>query len=356
MVPKDSHRALGPNLPSTDFNGTNGAQLPQTLSFKSHLPSTELSPAERREQEIIAIQRDIAARRRKKPLALWVRLAFFAMLPTALAGWYLSRGHADVFDRIRVLYPTDRQCRRVRHWGLLSGTQFATNQDSIGVQSFLQSKEAMLRLDQDVGFKSHFDQDWIDPIQRLSPDASNEEAYRTYIKNVRIGYDPTEGVIRMEVIASDPLVSAEFSSWLISHAEERVNDLSQPKRGNQMKDALESFEQAEQEWRDAQEALVQLQQQGAILGPDSVIFNLCAQIAGIETQIQERELELAALLDNARPNQARVAGAEADIRRMTELSDALERPDAGREQGRKFPDAFECADPDGAGGSGDAGL
>ena len=49
-----------------------------------------------------------------------------------------------------------------------------------------------------------FYQDWIDPIQRLSPDASNEDAYRTYIKNVRIGYDPTESVIRMEVIVAEP--------------------------------------------------------------------------------------------------------------------------------------------------------
>ncbi len=62
----------------------------------------------------------------------------------------------------------------------------------------------MLRLDREVGFKSHFSQDWIDPIKRLSPDASNEEAYRLYQQDVKIGFDPTEGIIKMEVVAADP--------------------------------------------------------------------------------------------------------------------------------------------------------
>ena len=49
-------------------------------------------------------------------------------------------------------------------------------------------KDAMLRLDGDEGFKAHYEQDWIDPIQRLDPGASNEEAYKLYKRNIEIGY------------------------------------------------------------------------------------------------------------------------------------------------------------------------
>ncbi|MCA0871261.1 capsule biosynthesis protein [Seohaeicola saemankumensis] len=317
-------------VPQSGGNAGNGqedganrdrVQLPQTVPAKKQtLPSTELSPAERRNREIGEIQRDIMKRRRRKTLLLLTRLAFFVLLPTLIVGWYM-------YAVATPLYATKSEFLILKAdngggsglGGLLSGTQFATSQDSIAVQSFLQSKDAMLRLDQDLGFKDHFTQDWIDPIQRLGDNPSNEEAYKTYQKNVKIGYDPTEGVIRMEVVAADPQVSAQFSRNLISYAEQRVNHLSEQKREDQMKDAMQGFENAQAERRKAQEALVELQQKGAILDPEGVIAALRSQINNIETQLQERQLDLAALLDNTRPNRAKVDGASGDVRRLEEL-------------------------------------
>ena len=207
--------------------------------------------------------------------------------------------------------------------GLLSGTQFATNQDSIAVQSYLQSKDGMIRLDQDVGFKAHFVQPWIDPLQRLKPNPTNEDAYRIYKKNVKIGYDPTEGVIRMEVIAADPQSAKGFSSKLIAYAEDRVNKLSEQERGDQMQDAQQSFEDAHVQRRVAQQALVEMQQRGALLDPEGVIATLRSQISTYEVEIQEKQLQLAALEENPSPNQARVSGVQADIRRLENVVAAL---------------------------------
>ena len=315
----------GDGVPARTDQDKAQPQLPQTVpAKKTTLPATELSPAERRNREISEIQRDIMLRRRRKTVLLLARLAFFVGLPTLLAGWYFYHAATPMYaTKSEFLILQADNTGGSGLGGLLSGTQFATNQDSIAVQSYLQSKDAMLRLDQDVGFKSHFTQDWIDPIQRLEENPSNEEAYGTYQKHVKIGYDPTEGVIRMEVIAADPQTATEFSEKLISYAESRVNDLSQQKRGDQMRDALDSFENAKIERRKAQEALVALQQQGALLDPEGVIGALRGQINNVEVQLQEKELELAALNDNARPNQAKVAGVEGDIRRLNALLDRL---------------------------------
>ena len=62
-----------------------------------------------------------------------------------------------------------------------------------------------------------------------------------------------------------------------------------------------------------------LQQEGALLDPEGVIASLRTQISNVEVQLQERQLDLAALLDNARPNQAKVDGARGDIRRLETL-------------------------------------
>ncbi|MCE8512981.1 capsule biosynthesis protein [Ruegeria pomeroyi] len=298
-------------------------QLPQTVQPRQMLPSTELSPTQRREMEIGRIQQDIMRRRRRKMLQLLTRLAFFVFLPTLIAGYYFYAVATPMYASKSefVILQADGSLGGVG--GFFAGTQFATSQDSISVQSFLESKEAMLLLDRDQNFKAHFQQAEIDPIQRLAPDASNEEAYKVYSRIVTIGYDPTEGVIRMEVAAPDPQVATDFSKSLLSYAESRVNNLSGQKREDQMREARKSFEDAQSERRKAQEALVELQQQGALLDPESVIASLRGRIDQVEVQLQEKELQLAALLDNARPSKAKVDGARADIARLNDVLDDL---------------------------------
>ncbi|WP_137699726.1 capsule biosynthesis protein [Marimonas lutisalis] len=296
-------------------------QLPQTVQLgKTQLPSTETtSAADRRAAEIMNIQRDIARRRRKRLALLMTRLSAFVFLPTILAGWYY-------FVMATPMYSTKTeflilQADNTGAGGGLGGllpTQYATSQDSIAVQSYLQSKDAMLRLDEAMGYKAHFSQGWIDPIQRLDSDATNESAHKLYKKNVKIGYDPTEGVIRMEVIAADPEVANEFSKHLITYAEERVDELSRQKREDAMRTARESLDKAKAERRDAQETLVRLQETQGV-DPSEQLGVLRQQIAQFETQLQEKQLQLQALLDNSRPNQAKVDGTQGDIRRLENL-------------------------------------
>ena len=315
--------------------GSGRVQLPQTMPIqKQTLPSTDVNPAERRMREIAQIQRDIATRRRRKLALLLVRLAFFIALPTLLAGYY--------FYKIATpMYATESSFLIIQNEGSggagplggLLPTQFATSTDAIAVQGYLQSKDAMLRLDADLGFKSHFKEADVDPIQRLSENASNEEAYKLYKKNMKIGYDPTEGMIRMEVVAADPQLSAQFNRRLIVYAQERVNNLSQQKRDDTMKDAIGAHDKAQTTRRDSQAALIKLQVENGI-DPEAVIASLRGTITSYETLMIEKELELAALQDNSRPNRAKVEGVQGDIRRLNQqlvkLNDRMSKSDDGK--------------------------
>ncbi len=296
-------------------------QLPQTVEVKKEtLPSTQMaSPAERRAAEILKIQKELASRRRKKMALLMVRLAFFVLLPTIVAGYYYYAVATPMYSTKSEFLILKAESSAGSMGSLFSGTQFATNQDAIAVQNYLISKPAMLRLDQDVGFKEHYTQDWIDPIQRLTENPTNEEAYKTYKRNIEIGYDPTEGVIRMEIMAADPQVAANFAQALIGYAEEMVDNLSARKRATAVRDAEADLENATQARYDAQERLVRMQQEGNIVDPEGKIAALRAQINTYELQLQEKSLQLQALLDNPRPNSAKVDGARGDIRRLEAL-------------------------------------
>lgn len=297
------------------------AKLPATAASGAGLPGPEINPSERRAREVMAIQRDIARRRRRKLALMATRLAFFVFLPTLIVGYYF-------FAIATPMYATKSEFLILQAdstggsgiGSLLSGTQFATNQDSIAVQSYLKSRDAMLRLEQDIGFKDHFSQTSIDPIQRLDPGASDEAAYKIFQKNVKIGYDPTEGVIKMEIIAADPQTSQLFSELLIGYAEERVDDLSKRKREDQMSEARISLQTAKDERRAAQERLVALQE-GTFLDPEGEIANIRALISSVELQLQEKELALNTQLNNPRPNRARVDALRTEVRLLREELD-----------------------------------
>jgi len=303
--------ARGTEIQSTEPEHSR-VQLPQTMPAQTRLPATQLSPAARRSEEITRIQRDIGKRRRRKLLLLLARLAAFVFLPTFLAGYYY-------YVVATPMYATKSEFLILSNDGGGGGlggfklpSQFATGQDAIATQSYLLSKDAMLRLDRDVGFRAHFSQPWIDPIQRLDPDASNEEAYKLYKRYMKIGYDPTEGVLRMEISTADPQVSAEFSNKLITYAEERVDDLSKRKREDALESSTDSLADAKEDRREAQRQLVTLQE-GTVLDPEGEIANIRQLIGNVEVQLQEKQLALNTQLNNARPNSAKVEAPNSEI-------------------------------------------
>ncbi len=292
-------------------------KLPQTVA-KQKLPSTEVLTEDVRAREVYLIQQDIARRRRRKMLLLATRLAFFVALPTFLVGFYFYRIATPLYATKSefLIQQSSSQSSGGQLGGLFSGTQFATSQDSITVQSYLQSRDAMLRLDADIGFKSHFAQDFIDPLLKLSPDSSNEQAYKLYKRLVKIGYDPTEGIVKMEVAAAEPGVSAQFSRSLIDYAEEQVDNLTQRLREDQMKGARESYVDSENKMIGAQGRVLDLQEKLGVIDAASETSAQMGQIARFETQLQEKSLQLQQLLDNQSPNQARVDGVQGDITRL----------------------------------------
>ncbi|WP_116083254.1 capsule biosynthesis protein [Tropicimonas sp. IMCC34011] len=270
--------------------------------------------------EIWKIQRDIGRRRRRKSLLLMVRLAFFVLLPTILAGWYYNVMATPLYATKSEFVIQQAEAQGAMGLGgLFQGTGLAVQQDSTTVQSYLQSRDAMLRLDRDLGFRAHFSQDWIDPLQRLEPGASMEDAYGIYQKNVKVGFDPSEGILKMEVIAATPEASQSFSEALIGYAEEQVDQLTSRLRDDQMAGARESFEEAEERVQEAQNRVLDLQERLGVLDPVSESSSLMSQITQFELELNQKKLQLDQFLSTSSPNEARVAAVRGEIARLEEL-------------------------------------
>ena len=295
-------------------------RLPQVM-MPMQLPSTELRAEQSHIAEVARIQQDMARRRRRKLVLLAARLSMFVLLPTVLAGWYFFFVATPLYaTKSEFLIQQADPAAQAGLGGLLRGSPMATAQDSMAVQGYLQSSEAMERLDADQAFRQHFAAPLIDPIQRLDPAASNTKTHALYKKMVRISYDPTEGVIKMEVTATDAKTSVAFSDALIRYAEEQVDQLTKRLREDQMQGALESFGDAETKMLEAQRNVVALQEKYKTISSEVEVSLITGQIGALETQLTQDKLSLAQMESNASPNAARMDPVK---RRIATLQDQI---------------------------------
>ena len=307
---------------ATTPNGADGPQLPQTYK-PAQLPSTETRAEVNHVGEVLKMQADLVRRRRRKSALLSARLLFFVALPSLLCAWYFYVVATPLFAtkaEFVIQQSASPSASAGGFGGLFQGSPFANSQDSIAVQGYLQSRQAMQRLNADHGFIQHFSDPSIDPIRRLEPGASEESAYKTYKRNVLISYDPTEGIVKMEVIAADPAKAAEFATALIGYAEGQVDQLTQRLRGDQMKGARESYEQAEANMLAAQRQVVELQEQYKVLSSEVEVSLITAQISQLDTMLTQDKVSLEQMKANAKPNQSRMAPL---IRRIATLESEI---------------------------------
>jgi capsular polysaccharide transport system permease protein len=293
-----------------------------------------------RENELKRVQREIAKRRRKRLAVLGVRLLVFVSLPTFLVSWYFYMIATPMYatESQFIIQQADGQSGMNGLSGMLpsaSGMGLGGQSEAASVQSFLQSRAAMLRLDQEEGFREHFSLDSLDFIRRLPADASDEAMFKTYKRHVKIGYDPTEGVVRMEVIAASPQDSQRFAQALIRFAEEHIDMMTQRLRDSQMREARENLEEAQQKLIEARLASVALQEQSRIMSSEVELSLLSQQIGALEAELTQTRLSLQELRSNTRPSPARLQPME-------------RREEALRRQIEELRGSMTIGTPDGA--------
>ncbi len=305
------------NTRNSDASADAGAETEKPVSLPATRRKTKVGKAQQppppvidddtREREIKKIQRDLVARRRRRLAVLMLKLACYVALPSILAGYYFYRVATPMYATYTefVIQQADAPSAMPSK-SLLSASPFAMVTDSIVVQGYLTSRDAMKRLDHDLGFRSLYQGDKIDALQRLADDATDEEAYTVYKKKVVIGYDPTEGVIKMEVISPSPKTSLEISRALITYAEERVDQQTKRMRDDTMRGAEKGYKEAEEKLAAAQREVADLQRKLETFDTAATFSMIQGQIGELESMILEKELQRAELTANPHPNPVKV--------------------------------------------------
>ncbi len=313
-------RGIDPQSPANPLHlivdNTRPARDSLPIPVIAGMSPAQIADEQRQILEIERIQQDIVLRRKRNVSRLWLRIAAFVIAPTLAALAYFALIAAPMYSTKAEFIVQKSSGSGGGLGSLLAGTTFGSSQEAVAVQRYIGSKEAMVRLSEEQGFAEHFSAAAIDPVARLPQDASIERVYRLYRQRVKVGYDPTEGVVQLEVMAADPASAVGFADALVSYAEQVVNDLTLRQRTDQLAGAERAFAAAEADLQAAQRRVLALEEARGVISPEAEIGAVMSQIGALEMLLQQERLELAGLLDNPAPNKARVAATEAGISRL----------------------------------------
>ena len=159
---------------------------------------------------------DTVPRFRRRVLTA-ARLLVFVLLPGTLAGWYFFVIASQLYmaeARFVIQAPiVPAAGTGAQHTA--QDTSAAAASAGAALSDFLRSRPAMRQLDSQHEFVAHFQQEHVDPIRQLPPDASDDTAFQFYRRHVQIDHDTVTGIVAVRAWALSAEDSVRFAEALV---------------------------------------------------------------------------------------------------------------------------------------------
>lgn len=142
-------------------------------------------------------------------------------------------------------------------------------QDSYIVANYLESPQIVRKLETEIGLRSFFSKDGIDPLSRLSSNASFEDLHKFWMKQVDTYVDGPSGIIILTVRAFSAEDTVAISRAALAASEEMIDKISEKAKKDLVSRVEEGMVASLEEYRKALDRLREFQNKTGILDPVS---------------------------------------------------------------------------------------
>ncbi|PWR21255.1 hypothetical protein DKG74_14770 [Zavarzinia aquatilis] len=185
--------------------------------------------------------------------------------------------------------------------------------ESFSVVRYIESRNALDKLQSDLDLRTAFTQPDIDDFSRLSADADDEALYSYYNGVVDISFDEVSGMIVLETRAFTPDLAHKMAVGLANQAESLINEFNSRSEHDLTELARNELKSAEQRLRDAEVALTKFRNEHGAIDPAVTSSSVNNIISGLKAQSAAIEAEIRAITDISR----------GDVPRLFELRNKL---------------------------------
>ena len=204
-------------------------------------------------------------------------------------------------------------------------------EDAYLLQSFLQSENFILQMNESLQLQQHFSAAGFPWVQRLSATADADDVYAYLLDRLSIQLSVDSSILTLQFRSFDPEFSTQVLAYVVEQAEAKINDLAQRMTDAHMSLARRELGRAERELKAANQALLTFQTKNAWLNESEVVAEF-SQIETLRGRLLDSQIERQTLLRSMRPESSRIqtldTGIEAMKAALAELHSALLTNDA----------------------------
>ncbi len=194
---------------------------------------------------------------------------------------------------------------------LLGGSSSSSDTDILN--EFIQSQDMVARVDARLGLARAYARPKGDPVFAFDPTGSIEDLVRYWRRMVRVIYDPSAGLIELQVRAFDPHEAQAIATAIVNESSALINMLSAIARDDTLAFARDELTEAETRLRLAREALTEFRSRTQIVDPAADIQGQMGLLNTLQQELAGALIELDLLRGNTRPSDPRIAQAERRI-------------------------------------------
>lgn len=185
--------------------------------------------------------------------------------------------------------------------------------ESIAVREYIHSPQMMQLLDARHDLRGLFSAFRLDPLNRISADASPEDLLAFYRKRIDVVLDREASILKVVVHAYEPQSAHDIAASIVELSEDYVNELSTRVREATLSDAREEVEKAGDEVREVRLQLASFRNRSGELDPAQRGAATVGALIELEGKITELRAERASQLASLRADAPQVKQVEARI-------------------------------------------
>lgn len=197
--------------------------------------------------------------------------------------------------------------------------------DGYVVQEYIQSREIVAKLQDELDLISIFSVPEADIWSGISKSASLDDLHSYYLNRIDVYFDATANVVHFEMQAYLPDDARRIAQAVVRLSDEMVNRISQESRLDAVKFAQDEVTLAENRLRDNRMTIYRFREQHGDLDPVRSAEAIGTIVASLEAELSRYKTELASLRSYMREDSAQVAGVKARIAAIEQQMQAERR-------------------------------
>lgn len=178
----------------------------------------------------------------------------------------------------------------------LLGVSNTSTEDAQFLKAYIQSRDLIEKLDQQLNLRQAFQGNGTDPIFELPADASKEELVEYYNKRVSVNLDELTHLLTVRTEGFDPVFSLKLNQAILKQSELFINDVSQRVAKDQLNFAKEQLDEALENLTQSREQLIAYQNQNQMFDPQAQALAVAQIVNQLESNLAQLRTEERTLL------------------------------------------------------------